>query len=462
MPVKVGKYLIGETLGEGAFGKVKLGKHVETQQQFAVKIIEKKDIAANSMAANVKREISIMRALKHPNIVNFHEVLISKSSLFIVMDLVKGDELYELLRKQGRLAERDARRIFRQLVQGVAYCHEQGIFHRDLKPENILLDANNNVKITDFGMSAMTGLVNEAGNPNHLLYTACGTLYYCAPEILAQSGSGYSGDKVDSWSCGILLYLMVVGRLPFESEDMNTLTKLVQTARLRFPQGLNQDLSDLIVRLLEKDPNARLTVSDARNHPWVTDGVVHNPIRSASSGNSNGIQNAGGSLKKVTSNSAAVPPESAMAALNVSNSSLPASRNSGIRPSGATAQGPPPTMSSGAGFGPPHTMSGGMSSVSLPESEAGEDTAAKLASLSVYHGGGVEAMAKFMKDTLPGKTEAKIMETVEKLAEAEIECVEDLEAVARELSNKTEFKAFLTKEAGLPPVTAMRLAQRLF
>eukprot|EP00183_Erythrolobus_madagascarensis_P004317 CAMPEP_0185857622 /NCGR_PEP_ID=MMETSP1354-20130828/29599_1 /TAXON_ID=708628 /ORGANISM="Erythrolobus madagascarensis, Strain CCMP3276" /LENGTH=491 /DNA_ID=CAMNT_0028559893 /DNA_START=90 /DNA_END=1565 /DNA_ORIENTATION=+ len=491
MPVKVGKYLIGETLGEGAFGKVKLGKHVETNRQYAVKIIEKKDIAANSMAANVKREISIMRALKHPNIVNFHEVLISKSSLFIVMDLVKGDELYEMLRKQGRLSERDARRIFRQLVQGVAYCHEQGIFHRDLKPENILLDATNNVKITDFGMSAMTGLVNEAGNPNHLLYTACGTLYYCAPEILAQSGTGYSGDKVDSWSCGILLFLMVIGRLPFESEDMNTLTKLVQTSRLRFPQGLNPQVCDLISRLLEKDPALRLTVGDARYHPWVTDGggsahapgsgssgsganhtsapaVVSGgaPMSSTLSGVSNGSANsfksgaaAGGGTSLHHGGGSADGQQqinAGMAAMNVSNSSLPSSRHSGVRPPG------PPQSTSSSSAQMPQQMASGTSSVSLGESEGGEDREAKLASLAVFHGGGAEAMVKFMKETLPGKSEAKVLETVEKLAEAEIECVEDLEAVAREMNNKSDFKTFLTKEASVPAVTAMRLAQRLF
>jgi len=442
--------------------RVKLGKHVETGQQYAVKIIEKKDIAANSMAANVKREISIMRALKHPNIVNFHEVLISKSSLFIVMDLVKGDELYELLRKRGRLTERDAKMIFRQLVNGISYCHEQGIFHRDLKPENIMMDGIQNVKITDFGMSAMTGLVNEAGNPNHLLYTACGTLYYCAPEILSQSGSGYSGEKVDAWSCGILLYLMIVGRLPFESEDMNKLTAMVQNGNVRFPNGLSAQVVDLISRLLDKNPETRLSVANARHHPWVGDSTVPAAmpavVTQQITRSSPSSQSANGTAfpKPTSSSSIQIPPVAAHIPLDASQNHL-AARDSGMGSSQPMIQTSSNSLRQSAS-----DVRAGVSSLSLAESEASEDHNTKMASLAVYHGRGEEAMIEFMKETLPGKSEAKVMETVQKLAEAEIECVEDLEAVARELNNKNDFKTWLSKEAGIPVVTSMRLSQRLF
>ncbi|KAA8494516.1 CBL-interacting protein kinase 23 [Porphyridium purpureum] len=450
MPVKVGKYLIGETLGQGAFGKVKLGKHTETGVQYAVKIIEKKEIAANSMAANVKREISIMRQLHHPNIVNFHEVLISKASLFIVMDLVKGDELYELLRKRGHLTERDAKHIFGQLVHGVAYCHEQGIYHRDLKPENILLDATSNVKITDFGMSAMTGLVNEAGNPNALLYTACGTLYYCAPEVLSNSTTGYNGEKVDAWSCGILLYLMLVGRLPFESEDMAALTKLIQSAPVKYPKSMDPMAMDLISRLLEKDQHKRITVREARQHNWI-------PKPTGENGSTNAAVSSAAPSKVPPLPSAASAPAATQA--NMTNRHSAQSLKTGEIPMpseikrGQSHSGVPQVVGMGV------AASESMKSLG---SDGTGDLSVKLAALSVYHGGGAPMMLKFMADTLPGKSDAKIKETVDKLAGADIECVEDLEGLAVELADRNAFKAFLTGEAGVPSVTAMRITQRLF
>eukprot|EP00184_Porphyridium_aerugineum_P000653 CAMPEP_0184693344 /NCGR_PEP_ID=MMETSP0313-20130426/1587_1 /TAXON_ID=2792 /ORGANISM="Porphyridium aerugineum, Strain SAG 1380-2" /LENGTH=461 /DNA_ID=CAMNT_0027151401 /DNA_START=290 /DNA_END=1675 /DNA_ORIENTATION=+ len=461
MPVKVGNYLIGETLGEGAFGKVKLGKHVETGEQFAVKIIEKKDIAANSMATNVKREISIMRALKHPNIVNFHEVLISKTSIFIIMDLVSGDELYNLMKKRGTLSERDAKQIFYQLINGVAYCHERGIYHRDLKPENILIDAQNTLKITDFGMSAMTGLVNEAGNPNALLYTTCGTLYYCAPEIMSSSQTGYSGDKVDAWSCGILLYLMLVGRLPFESEDMNTLSKLIQTSRVNYPKHLDPKVVDLLAGLLEKDPQKRMTVSQALQHPWL--GGKGLPSESKPASQSTPILSS-----QISANPQANNSGSGAATLFAHSGSNPRAPSENAVGTSARSQAPLTKERSqdGGSMSDLRANSGHDSLVKSrsQHSNGSEETDihAKIAALSIYHGFGSDSMLRFMKDTMHGKSEDKILETVKKLADADMDCIEDLEALALELNDKTEFKTWLTKEAGIPTVTAMRIAQKLF
>jgi serine/threonine protein kinase len=174
MASRVGKYLLFETLGEGAFGKVKLGVHEETGEQVAVKIMDKSCIKAQEMTMNVRREIAIMKALKHPNIVNLRCVLTSNSKLYIVMDVVTGGELFTKILNEGKLEENVARSYFQQLIDGVDYCHRRGVCHRDLKPENLLIDETVTpaiLKITDFGLSAF----RATDTAEELLHTQCGS-----------------------------------------------------------------------------------------------------------------------------------------------------------------------------------------------------------------------------------------------------------------------------------------------
>eukprot|EP00181_Compsopogon_caeruleus_P001539 CAMPEP_0184686000 /NCGR_PEP_ID=MMETSP0312-20130426/20978_1 /TAXON_ID=31354 /ORGANISM="Compsopogon coeruleus, Strain SAG 36.94" /LENGTH=534 /DNA_ID=CAMNT_0027140657 /DNA_START=538 /DNA_END=2142 /DNA_ORIENTATION=- len=251
-----------KTLGEGTFGKVKLAEHQATGQQYAIKILDKSDIKAHELTINVRREIAIMKALNHRNIVNLREVLSSKTKLYIVMDLVRGGELFEMIEKQGELSEKLARKYFQQLVDGVEYCHRRGVVHRDLKPENLLVDANGTLKITDFGVSSMKGLGQD------LLYTACGTPYYAAPEILVGGNNGYNGQKVDAWSCGVILFLLLSGQLPFMEEDMNKLYEDIKAVRIEWPSEIKGEPKQLIMKLLTKDPDKRYDLADVKRNNW--------------------------------------------------------------------------------------------------------------------------------------------------------------------------------------------------
>lgn len=245
--------------------RVKLGVHEESGEQVAVKIMDKSDIKAQEMTMNVRREIAIMKALKHRNIVNLRQVLTSQSKLYIVMDLVTGGELFTKILNEGKLEEIIARRYFQQLVDGIEYCHRRGVCHRDLKPENLLIDeTTGELKITDFGLSAMKG----ASTTEELLHTQCGSPNYCAPEIIARHKQGYNGNKVDAWSCGIILFALLAGFLPFYDENTKVLYRMIQRDDVKFPRKFPPDAKDLVLRLLHKVPEKRYTLVEVKKHPW--------------------------------------------------------------------------------------------------------------------------------------------------------------------------------------------------
>lgn len=242
-----------------------MGVHEETGEQVAVKIMDKSDIKAQEMTMNVRREIAIMKALKHRNIVNLRQVLTSHTKLYIVMDLVTGGELFTKILKEGKLEEKVARRYFQQLVDGIEYCHRRGVCHRDLKPENLLIDeTTGELKITDFGLSAMKG----ASTTEELLHTQCGSPNYCAPEIIARHKQGYNGAKVDAWSCGIILFALLAGFLPFYDENTKVLYRMIQKDDVKFPRKFPTDAKDLVLCLLHKDPDKRYTLAQVKRHHW--------------------------------------------------------------------------------------------------------------------------------------------------------------------------------------------------
>ncbi|KAF0916675.1 hypothetical protein E2562_010524 [Oryza meyeriana var. granulata] len=212
---RVGKYEVGRTIGEGTFAKVKFAQNTETGESVAMKVVDRSSILKHKMADQIKREISIMKLVRHPNVVRLHEVLASRKKIFIILEFITGGELFDKIIHHGRLSEADARRYFQQLIDGVDFCHSKGVYHRDLKPENLLLDSQGNLKISDFGLSAWPA---QGGA---LLRTTCGTPNYVAPEVL--SHKGYDGALADTWSCGVILYVLLAGYLPFDEVDLTTL-----------------------------------------------------------------------------------------------------------------------------------------------------------------------------------------------------------------------------------------------
>lgn len=266
-----GKYELGKLLGCGAFAKVYHAREIKTGRSVAIKCISKQKIIKGGLTAHVKREISIMRRLHHHNIVKLFEVLATKTKIYFVMEFVKGGELFAKVAK-GRFSEDLSRKYFQQMISAVRYCHSHGVFHRDLKPENLLLDENGDLKVSDFGLSAFTDQIRNDG----LLHTLCGTPAYVAPEILAKRG--YDGAKIDIWSCGIILYVLTAGYLPFNDSNLMVMYKKIYKGEFRCPKWMSHDLRRFLHRLLDANPNTRITIDEIANDPWFRKGLKQESV----------------------------------------------------------------------------------------------------------------------------------------------------------------------------------------
>ncbi|XP_020237875.1 CBL-interacting serine/threonine-protein kinase 5-like [Cajanus cajan] len=260
-----GKYEMGRLLGKGTFAKVYYGKQISTGESVAIKVINKEQVRKEGMMEQIKREIAVMRLVRHPNVVELKEVMATKTKIFFVMEYVRGGELFAKISK-GKLKEDQARKYFQQLISAVDYCHSRGVSHRDLKPENLLLDDNENLKISDFGLSALPEQLRYDG----LLHTQCGTPAYVAPEVLRKKG--YDGSKADIWSCGVVLYVLLAGFLPFQHENLMTMYNKVLRAEFEFPPWFSPDSKRLISKILVADPSKRTTISAITRVPWFRKG----------------------------------------------------------------------------------------------------------------------------------------------------------------------------------------------
>ncbi|CAH9106729.1 unnamed protein product [Cuscuta epithymum] len=263
---RVGKYELGRTLGEGTFAKVKFARNVETGGNVAVKILDKEHLLKHRMVSQIKREISTMKLVRHPNVIRMIEVIASKSKIYIVMEYVTGGELFDKITSQGKLREDEARKYFQQLINAVDYCHSRGVFHRDLKPENLLLCSNGVLKVSDFGLSALPQQVREDG----LLHTSCGTPNYIAPEVI--NNKGYDGAKADLWSCGVILYVLMAGYLPFEDPNLMVLYKKIHKAEFTCPPWFSSSAKKLINRMLDPNPHTRITIAEVIENAWFKKG----------------------------------------------------------------------------------------------------------------------------------------------------------------------------------------------
>jgi serine/threonine protein kinase len=256
---KVGKYELGKTLGSGSFSKVKLGVD-DTGKQFAVKIIEKEQLVREHMEEQLKREISVMKLLKHPHIVQLYDVLQTQNHIYLVLELVTGGELFDRILSVKRFDEDTGRKFFQQMVVALHFCHRNGVAHRDLKPENLLVDDKDNIKITDFG------LANIQKPTDKLLQTVCGTPNYVAPEVLKEVG--YNGIYADVWSAGVILFVMLSGYLPFDDPNLDDLFKKIQRGDYRMCKTFSEPVKDLISKILVVDPKKRMTLDGVMKHPW--------------------------------------------------------------------------------------------------------------------------------------------------------------------------------------------------
>ncbi|BFZ58611.1 serine/threonine-protein kinase gin4 [Savitreella phatthalungensis] len=257
---RIGPWRLGRTLGRGSSGRVRLAKHAVTGKLAAVKIVPKTTTpqTAAGLPYGIEREVVIMKLIEHPNVMRLYDVWENKGELYLVLEYIEGGELFDYLVQRGRLQETEAVNYIQQILHAVDYCHRFNICHRDLKPENLLLDKNRNIKVADFGMAAL----EPSGQ---MLQTSCGSPHYASPEIVA--GKTYHGGPSDIWSCGIILFALLTGHLPFDDENIRTLLLKVKAGRFVMPPELSAEAKDLIWRMLEVDPSKRITMDKIMQHP---------------------------------------------------------------------------------------------------------------------------------------------------------------------------------------------------
>ncbi|KVH96856.1 Calcium/calmodulin-dependent/calcium-dependent protein kinase [Cynara cardunculus var. scolymus] len=255
------RYELGKLLGQGTFAKVYHARNLKTNKSVAVKVISKEKVMQNGLIDQIKREISVMRLVKHPNVVQLYEVMASKTKIYFAMEYVNGGELFDKVAK-GRLKEDAARKYFQSLVAAVDFCHSRGVYHRGLKPENLLLDKSGNLKVSDFGLSALVDSKRQDG----LLHTTCGTPAYVAPEVI--HNKGYDGEKADIWSCGVILFVLLAGYLPFSDPNLMRMYRKISKANFKCPNWFPPEVKKLLSKILDPNPETRISIAKIMENPW--------------------------------------------------------------------------------------------------------------------------------------------------------------------------------------------------
>uniref|UniRef100_H2YPM9 non-specific serine/threonine protein kinase n=1 Tax=Ciona savignyi TaxID=51511 RepID=H2YPM9_CIOSA len=261
----VGPYRLDKTLGKGQTGLVKMGIHCTTGKKVAIKVVNREKLSEN-VINKVEREIAIMKLIDHPHILGLYDVYENKKYLYLILELISGGELFDYLVRKGRLTPREARHFFKQIVSAVDFCHHHNVCHRDLKPENLLLDEKNNIRVADFGMASLQP-------EGYLLETSCGSPHYACPEVIR--GEKYDGRTADVWSCGVILFALLVGALPFDDDNLRHLLEKVKRGVYHIPHFISPDAQNLLRGMIEVKPEKRLTLQAVLSHKWMTAGDVN-------------------------------------------------------------------------------------------------------------------------------------------------------------------------------------------
>ena len=257
-------YEIKETIGKGTFSIVKLGINKITNEKVAIKILKKKKMQKNKDKLRLEREINILKRLHHINLIKIHKISEESDNYFIVMEYCENGELFNYIVAHERLSEEETAYFFYQLINGLDYIHHKNIVHRDLKPENLLLSQGNILKIVDFGLS------NYYYPEEQLLSTPCGSPCYASPEMVC--GNKYNGFKIDVWSCGIIIFAMICGYLPFEDPNNEILFKKIMKCKVEYPEYLSEEVLDILNKIIVIDPNKRINIEQIRQHPFYLKG----------------------------------------------------------------------------------------------------------------------------------------------------------------------------------------------
>ena len=257
---QIGNYILINQIGSGGFAKVYLAFHIPTSEKVAIKILNKSLLRKDpENAERLKKEIEILKLVKHKNIVRLYEVMETPQKIYLVMELCENGELFDYILEHQNLDEKKALKIFQEIINGIEYLHKQNIVHRDIKPENMLLDSDYSIKLIDFGISTQY-------SNSELLSTPCGTVVYAPPEM--HRGNKYCGLLSDVWSCGVVLYAMVCGYLPFGEENEEINISNIINGVFEIPSFISPELKDLLIHILDKDPYQRYDIDQIKNHSW--------------------------------------------------------------------------------------------------------------------------------------------------------------------------------------------------
>ncbi|MCJ1308091.1 serine/threonine-protein kinase KIN2 [Agyrium rufum] len=271
---QTGNWSLGKTIGAGSMGKVKLARNMETGEQVAIKIVPRqstdehvnqrdRERADHSKEIRTAREAAIVTLLNHPFICGMRDVVRTNYHWYMLFEYVNGGQMLDYIISHGRLKEKQARKFGRQIASALDYCHRNSIVHRDLKIENILISKTGDIKIIDFGLSNLF-------SPRSTLKTFCGSLYFAAPELL--QARQYTGPEVDIWSFGIVLYVLVCGKVPFDDQSMPQLHAKIKKGVVDYPAWITPECKNLISRMLVTDPKQRATLTEIMNHAWMVKG----------------------------------------------------------------------------------------------------------------------------------------------------------------------------------------------